>query len=210
MSLQETLQWRFATKSFNGKTIEDEKIDQILEAIRLSPSSSGLQPFKVFVITNQELKEKLYPVSWEQNQILQASHLLVFAAWDEYTPERVNTFFEFSNKERNLPSSATDDYRLKLLGILDQKSKDQHFVGAAHQAYLALGFGLLAAAHLKVDATPLEGFDSEAYDEILNLREQGLKSTVLMALGYRDEENDWLVNLKKVRRSSEELFIELS
>jgi nitroreductase len=210
MSLQETLQWRFATKSFNGKTIENEKIDQILEAIRLSPSSSGLQPFKVFVITNQELKEKLYPVSWEQNQILQASHLLVFAAWDEYTPERVNTFFEFSNKERNLPSSATDDYRLKLLGILDQRSKDQHFVGAAHQAYLALGFGLLAAAHLKVDATPLEGFDSEAYDEILNLREQGLKSTVLMALGYRDEENDWLVNLKKVRRSSEELFIELS
>lgn len=210
MSLQETLQWRFATKSFNGKTIENEKIDQILEAIRLSPSSSGLQPFKVLVITNQELKKKLHPVSWEQNQVLQASHLLVFAAWDEYTPERVNTFFEFSNKERNLPSSATDDYRLKLLGILDQRSKDQHFVGAAHQAYLALGFGLLAAAHLKVDATPLEGFDSEAYDEILNLREQGLKSTVLMALGYRDEENDWLVNLKKVRRSSEELFIELS
>ncbi|MBK1896052.1 NAD(P)H-dependent oxidoreductase [Chryseobacterium paridis] len=209
MSLQETLQWRFATKSYNGKTIENEKIEQILEAIRMSPSSSGLQPFKVLVITNQELKEKLYPVSWEQKQILQASHLLVFAAWDEYTPERVNTFFEFSNKERNLPSSATDDYRLKLLGILDQRSKEQHFVGAAHQAYLALGFGLLAAAHVKVDATPLEGFDSEAYDEILNLREQGLKSTVLLALGYRDEENDWLVNLKKVRRSNEELFIEI-
>ncbi|MDQ1802990.1 NAD(P)H-dependent oxidoreductase [Chryseobacterium sp. PTM-20240506] len=209
MSLQETLQWRFATKSYNGKTVENEKVDQILEAIRMSPSSSGLQPFKVLVITNQELKEKLYPVSWEQKQILQASHLLVFAAWDEYTPERVNTFFEFSNKERNLPSSATDDYRLKLLGILEKRSKDQHFVGAAHQAYLALGFGLLAAADLKVDATPLEGFDSEAYDEILNLREQGLKSTVLLALGYRDEENDWLVNLKKVRRSNEELFIEM-
>ncbi|MDC8103433.1 NAD(P)H-dependent oxidoreductase [Chryseobacterium sp. B21-037] len=209
MSLQETLQWRFATKSYNGKTVENEKIEQILEAIRMSPSSSGLQPFKVLVITNQELKEKLYPVSWEQKQILQASHLLVFAAWDEYTPERVNTFFEFSNKERNLPSSATDDYRLKLLGILEKRSKDQHFVGAAHQAYLALGFGLLAAADLKVDATPLEGFDSEAYDEILNLREQGLKSTVLLALGYRDEENDWLVNLKKVRRSNEELFIEI-
>ncbi|MFP7658113.1 NAD(P)H-dependent oxidoreductase [Chryseobacterium proteolyticum] len=209
MSLQETLQWRFATKSYNGKTVENEKVDQILEAIRMSPSSSGLQPFKVLVITNQELKKKLYPYSWEQKQILQASHLLVFAAWDEYTPERVNTFFEFSNKERNLPSSATDDYRLKLLGILEKRSKDQHFVGAAHQAYLALGFGLLAAADLKVDATPLEGFDSEAYDEILNLREQGLKSTVLLALGYRDTENDWLVNLKKVRRSNEELFIEI-
>ncbi|WP_345989312.1 NAD(P)H-dependent oxidoreductase [Chryseobacterium sp. Chry.R1] len=210
MSLQETLQWRFATKSYNGKTVENEKIEQILEAIRMSPSSSGLQPFKVLVITNQELKKKLYPYSWEQKQILQASHLLVFAAWDEYTPERVNTFFEFSNKERNLPSSATDDYRLKLLGILEKRSKDQHFVGAAHQAYLALGFGLLAAADLKVDATPLEGFDSEAYDEILNLHEQGLKSTVLLALGYRDEENDWLVNLKKVRRSNEELFIEMN
>lgn len=210
MSLQEALHWRFATKSYNGKTIEHEKISQILEAIRLAPSSSGLQPFKVFVITNKELKEKLQPIACDQKQIVQASHLLVFAAWDEYTPERINSFFEFSNKERNLPSSATDDYRLNLLDRLDKKDKDQHFMNTSQQTYIALGFGMLAAAHLKVDATPLEGFDNIAFDEFLNLPAQGLKSTVLLALGYRDEENDWLLNLKKVRRSNDELFIELS
>ncbi|PWN69435.1 NAD(P)H-dependent oxidoreductase [Chryseobacterium phosphatilyticum] len=210
MSLQEALEWRFATKSYSGETIDNEKINQILEAIRMTPSSSGLQPFKVLVITNQELKEKLHPVAFEQQQILQASHLLVFAAWDEYTPERINSFFEFSNKERNLPSSATDDYRLNLLERLNQKTKDDHFVNASQQTYIALGFGMLAAAHLKVDATPLEGFENDAFDELLHLREQGLKSTVLLALGYRDEENDWLVNLKKVRRSCEDLFIEFN
>ncbi|PWN62971.1 NAD(P)H-dependent oxidoreductase [Chryseobacterium viscerum] len=209
MSIKEALNWRSATKSYNGKSIEKEKIEQIMEAIRLAPSSSGLQPFRVFVITNKELREQLQPISCQQQQIVQASHILVFAAWDEYTPERVDSFFEFSNQERNLPSSATDDYRLNLLGMLDKKNKDQHFVNASLQTYIALGFGLLAAADLKIDATPLEGFDSQAVDALLKLPEQGLKSTVMMALGYKDEDKDWWGKLKKIRRSNEELFVEL-
>ncbi|KAB1232251.1 NAD(P)H-dependent oxidoreductase [Chryseobacterium viscerum] len=209
MSLKEALNWRSATKSYNGKSIEKEKIEQIMEAIRLAPSSSGLQPFRVFVITNKELREQLQPISCQQQQIVQASHILVFAAWDEYTAERVDSFFEFSNQERNLPSSATDDYRLNLLGMLDKKNKDQHFVNASLQTYIALGFGLLAAADLKIDATPLEGFDSQAVDALLKLQEQGLKSTVMMALGYKDEDKDWWGKLKKIRRSNEELFVEL-
>ncbi|MDC8100521.1 NAD(P)H-dependent oxidoreductase [Chryseobacterium rhizosphaerae] len=210
MSLKEALHWRSATKSYNGKVIEKEKIEQILEAIRLAPSSSGLQPFKVLVITNKELRGKLQPIAFQQPQIVEASHILVFAAWDEYTPERVDSFFEFSNKVRNLPSSATDDYRLNLLEMLDQKTKDQHFMNTSQQTYIALGFGLLATADLKIDATPLEGFDNKAVDDLLNLPEKGLKSSVMMALGYKDEENDWWGKLERVRRSNEDLFIELN
>lgn len=210
MSLQETLNWRSATKSYNRKIIEDEKLEQILEAIRLAPSSSGLQPFKVFIINNKALREKLQPISCGQDQIVKASHLLVFAVWDEYTVERVDSFFEFSNQVRNLPDTTTDEYRLNLLEMLDQQTKEQHFVNASKQAYIALGFGLLAAADLRIDATPLEGFNNEAVDELLNLPEQGLKSTVMMALGYKDEETDWWGKLERVRRSKEELFIEFN
>ncbi len=210
MSLQETLNWRSATKGYNGKTIEDEKLEQILEAIRLAPSSSGLQPFKVLVIRNKELREKLQPISCNQDQIVQASHILVFAAWDEYTTERVDSFFEFSNQVRNLPSSATDDYRLNLLSMLEKQTRDQHFNNASRQTYIALGFALLAAADLRVDATPIEGFNNEAVDKLLNLPEQGLKSSVLMALGYKDEETDWWGKLGRVRRSKEELFVEIN
>ncbi|MGL6126378.1 NAD(P)H-dependent oxidoreductase [Chryseobacterium artocarpi] len=209
MSLQEALHWRSATKSYNGNVIEKDKIEQVLNAIRLAPSSSGLQPFKVFVITNKDLREKLQPISCQQQQIVQASHILVFAAWDEYTQERVDSFFEFSNKERNLPSAATDDYRLNLLDMLSKKTKADHFLNSSQQTYIALGFGLLAAADLKIDATPIEGFDNDAVDELLNLPEQGLKSSVMMALGYKDEDSDWWGKLKKVRRSNEELFVEL-
>ena len=210
MSLQEALNWRAATKNYNGKIIEDEKLEQILEAIRLAPSSSGLQPFKVLIINNKVLREKLQPISCGQDQIIKASHLLIFAVWDEYTAERVDSFFEFSNQVRNLPDSTTDEYRLNLLEMLDQQTKEQHFANASKQAYIALGFGLLAAADLRIDATPLEGFDNEAVDQLLNLPEQGLKSTVMMALGYKDEETDWWGKLERVRRSKEELFIELN
>ncbi|MGE8292984.1 MAG: NAD(P)H-dependent oxidoreductase [Sphingobacterium sp.] len=209
MSLKEALNWRSATKSFNGETIEKEKLDQILEAIRLAPTSSGLQPFKVFVVSNREIRAKLTPIAWGQPQILQASHILVFAAWDAISADRVDGFFEYSNQVRNLPSTATDAYRLNLLSLLDKKTKEEQFIDASRQSYIALGFGLLAAADLKVDATPMEGFDNSALDELLDLKSQGLRSTVMMALGHRDDENDWWSKLDRVRRPHEELFVEL-
>ncbi len=188
------------------KIIENEKLQQILDAIRLAPSSSGLRPFKVFVITNTELHEKLTPIAWGQAQILQASHILVFAAWDEMTKERVDSFFEYSNQIRNLTNTTTDDYGLNLLNLLE-KTKDEHFNNTAMQTYIALGFGLLAAANLKIDATPMEGFDNAALDELLNLKEQNLKSTVIMALGYRNHENDGWSKIDCIRRPNEELFV---
>ncbi|MNJ94267.1 putative NAD(P)H nitroreductase YfkO [compost metagenome] len=209
MSLKEALNWRSATKSFNGETIEQEKLQQILDAIRMAPTSSGLQPFKVFVLTDKEVREKLQPIAWGQQQILDASHILVFAAWDEISKERVDSFFEYNNQIRNMPSSATDAYRLNLLDLLSKKSTEQQFVDASRQTYIALGFGLLAAAELKIDATPMEGFDTAALDELLDLKAHGLRSTVMMALGHRDHENDWWSKLERVRRPHEELFVEI-
>lgn len=209
MALKDQLHWRYATKSYNGRQVESEKIDAILEAVRLAPSSSGLQPFKVWVISNEALKAQLQPICANQQQISQSSHLLVFAAWDEYTPERVNDFFEYSNGVRNLPASVTDDYRLSLLDSFASMSREQHYFHASKQCYIALGFALLAAAELHVDATPMEGFDNQAVDALLNLADQGLGSCVLLALGYRDSESDWLVTLEKVRRARQDLLVEL-
>lgn len=210
MALNDTLHWRYATKSYNGEQVAQDKIDSILEAIRLAPSSSGLQPFTVFVITNPELRAQLQPVCYDQPQISQSSHLLVFAAWDKYTPERVNGFFQYSNAIRNLPGSVTDDYRLSLLDSFSGMSQEQQYFHAAKQCYIALGFGLLAAAEAGVDATPMEGFDNQAVNALLKLPEQGLNSAVMMALGYRDIDSDWLVKLDKVRRAKKDLFVDMA
>lgn len=210
MSLLENLQWRYATKKMTGEKIPQEKIDYILEAIRLSPSSSGLQPYEILVITNQELKEKIRPIAFDQSQITDASHLLVFAAWDKYTEQRINDFFAFSNAERGLPDSATDAYRTRLITMTTTQTPEQNFAHTAKQSAIALSIAMLAAAEQKVDATPMEGFNAAALDELLGLKDKGLKSTAILALGYRDEANDWLAKLKKVRTPSELLYTHLN
>ena len=205
MNVIQNLKWRYATKAMNGQQVPQEKIDYILEAIQLSASSSGLQPYEVLVITDPEIKQELRKVSWDQSQLTDASHVLVFAAWDQYTEERVNKVFERNNRERGLPNSATDAYRIRLLGMFAQQTPEQQFTHSAKQAYIALGSALVAAAEQKVDSTPMEGFSNEEVDRILNLSEKGLKSVIVLPLGYRDESKDWLVNMKKVRTPKEEL-----
>ncbi|SFB25885.1 NAD(P)H-dependent oxidoreductase [Algoriphagus aquimarinus] len=203
MQVLENLNWRYATKSMNGTPVPQEKVDYILDAIRLSASSSGLQPYEILVITDQEVKEKIKPIAWNQSQITDASHVLVFAAWDNYTPERINGVFKYNNEQRNLPDSVTDDYRNMLLTSYTAKTAEENFTHAAKQAYIALGTALIAAAEQEVDSTPMEGFDPAALDEILDLKSKGLRSVVVLPLGYRNEEGDWLVNMKKVRTPKE-------
>lgn len=205
MNVIQNLRWRYATKAMNGQQVPQEKVDYILEAIQLSASSSGLQPYEVLVVTDPEIKQQLRKVAWDQSQLTDSSHVLVFAAWDQYTEERVNRVFARNNKERGLPDSATDDYRKRLLGIFAGMSAEQQFNHAAKQAYIALGSALVAAAEQKVDSTPMEGFSNAEVDRILNLAEKGLKSVIVLPLGYRDENKDWLVNMKKVRTPKEEL-----
>lgn len=206
MQVLENLNWRYATKSMNGKSVPQEKVDYILEAARLSASSSGLQPYEILVITDQELKEKIKPIAWNQSQITDTSHLLIFAAWDNYTPERINNVFKYNNEERNLPDSATDEYRNMLLSSYSAKTAEENFTHTSKQAYIALGSALIAAAEQRVDSTPMEGFDAIALDELLDLKSKGLRSVVILPLGYRNEEKDWLVNMKKVRTPKEKFL----
>jgi nitroreductase / dihydropteridine reductase len=210
MSLVENLNWRYATKKMNGQTIPADKLQYILNAAKLAPSSSGLQPYSILVISNKELLEKIKPIAMNQAQITDASHLLVFAAWDSYTQEKIDTVLDNTAAERGMPASAVDDYKKMLWGMYSTQSAEMHFNHAAKQAYISFAMAIAAAAEQKVDATPMEGFNPAALDELLGLKEKGLKSTVILALGYRDEANDWLVNLKKVRKADELLFINLN
>ncbi len=207
MSLIDKLQWRYATKKMDSaKLVPEAKVDQILEAIRLTASSSGLQPYEVLVITNKPIREKIKDIAWGQSQITDCSHLLVFAAWDHYTAERINHAFDMTERIRNFKSEAGTIYRQKLLVDYTNRDPELNYTHAAKQAYIGLGTALIAAAYEQVDSTPMEGFDPKALDEILNLKEKGLRSVAIMPLGYRKTDEDWLANLKKVRRPIKELI----
>ncbi len=206
MNLIEKLNWRYAVKRYTNAKVPADKLNRILEAIRLSASSAGLQPYSVLVIENDALKKQLLPAANNQPQVTEASHLLVFAAWENITEEKVNNYIQYVAAERNIPIESLDLYKNRLLGLTARSAND-NFNWAARQAYIAMGTGLVAAADEQVDATPMEGFDANAFDDILNLKEKGLKSVVIMALGYRDVVNDPMANLKKVRRSGQNLFI---
>ncbi|WCN10888.1 NAD(P)H-dependent oxidoreductase [Marinomonas mediterranea] len=209
-NLLEKLNWRYATKKMDpSKPVPQEKVDAILEAIRLTATSSGLQPYDVFVVTNKALREDIVPHAWGQTQITDGSHLFVFAAWDNYTEERINTMFDLVNEERGFTNEGWEAYRQKLLAVYPPRDAKENYEHAARQAYIGLGTALIAAAEEGVDSTPMEGFDPEKVDEILGLKEKGLRSVILLPLGYRAEDGDWLVNLKKVRRAKEQFITEL-
>jgi nitroreductase len=205
--LLQKLEWRYATKKMNPvKAVPQEKVDRILEAARLAPTSSGLQPFEIIVVTSTAVREQIKPKAWGQGQITDCSHLLVFAAWDTYTAERINAMFDMTNAQRGGTNEGWENYRQMLLNSYPARDAQTNFEHAARQAYIGLGAALIAAAFEEVDSTPMEGFDPKALDEILGLGARGLRSVAIMPLGYRDESGDWLVNLKKVRRPRE-LFV---
>jgi len=205
MSHIQKLEERYATKAMNGKVVPEEKIENILEAIRLAPTSSGLQPFEVMVITKPELKAQIREIAWNQPQVTDCSHLLVFAAWDHYTADRINYMFDLTNEIRGFKNEGWENYRNQLLKTYPHKDPQENYEHAARQTYIALMAGMTQAIYEGVDSTPMEGFDNEALNKILNLKDKNLKSTVILPLGYRDAENDWLVNLKKVRKPMSDL-----
>lgn len=210
MSLIENLNWRYATKKMNGQKVPQEKLDYILEAIRLSATSYGLQPFSVLVIESEELRKKIQPVAYNQPQIFEASHLLVFAAWNDVTEAHVAAYMNDMAETRGIPVNALQGFHNTITGTIERLTQEQRFNWSAKQAYIALGTGLAAAAEQKVDATPMEGFDALGLDVLLDLPAKGLRSVAILPLGYRDEANDQLANAKKVRRAKEELFIEMA
>jgi len=211
LSFIDALTWRYATKKMDpSRAVAKDKVEAILESIRLSPSSSGLQPFHVLVITNKALKDKIVPIASGQSQVAECSHLIVFAAWDNYTPERINQSFDYTIAQRGVGTNErTENYRKGLIAGYCARDPEINFQHTAKQTYIALGIAMAAAAVEHVDATPMEGFDPAALDELLGLREKGLRSVTMLPIGHRDEANDWLLKLKKVRRTKEELFTHL-
>ena len=204
------LQWRYAAKKMNpSKAVPQEKVERILEAARLAPTSSGLQPFEIIVVTDPAVRAKIQPIAWNQAQITDGSHLLVFAAWDNYTADRINMMFDLTNEQRGFKNEGWENYRQMLLGMYPQRDAEVNFQHAARQAYIGMSAALIAAAFEEVDSTPMEGFDPNALDEILGLRARGLRSVAILPLGYRADEGDWLVNLKKVRRPREQFVTEV-
>lgn len=146
MELIDKLKWRYAAKAMNGEKVSQEKLDTILEAAILAPTSSGLQPFEIMVVTNQEIKEKIRVIGWNQSVITDCSHLLVFAAWDTYTAERINTMFDLTNQIRGFKNEGFENYRQMLLSSYPQKDPEINFQHAARQAYIAFAMAIAAAA----------------------------------------------------------------
>ena len=203
MKLIEDLKQRYATKKFSNKRVADEELDKIIEAINLSASSVGIQPYRLIVIENPSLKKDLAEGSFN-SQIADASHLLVFAAFASIRKEDIDDYIKLIAKVRDTPIEELAEFKNSISTYLLAQSDSDNFLWSTKQAYIALGTGLIAAANLKIDATPMEGFDAVNFDKLLGLKEKNLKSVVLLALGYRDEDNDYLAKLKKVRISKQQ------
>lgn len=205
-TILENRTWRYATKKFdNTKKISSDDLQLLLEATRLSASSYGLQPYHVFVITNTEIREQLKPVSWGQSQITDASHLIVFAHQTDFGGELVDAYLKNVADTRNVSMDTLNgygDFAKSKLVDLPQKTKEEW---TAKQVYIALGNLMQAAAELKIDTCPMEGFEAKAYDEILNLAGKDLTTSVVIPIGYRSSEDE-TQNFPKVRKTNKELF----
>ncbi|WP_163397282.1 nitroreductase family protein [Flavobacterium fluviatile] len=208
MNLIENLKWRYAVKAYSNIKVAEEKVDQILEAINLSASSCGLQSYRVFVVSNPEIQNKLGADSFN-GQIRSCSHLLVFAAFTDMTSTYIDDYIAMTENQRGLDAGALSGFRNGLHSYFGAIDTEQKALWATKQAYIALGTALIAAAELKVDATPIEGFSTSVIDEVLGLKEKGLHSAVILALGYRDSEKDYMAAMKKVRLPVKEMVTKI-
>lgn len=205
MSLITDLQWRYAAKKMNNEKIASEKLDAIMDAINLSATSYGLQPYKILAISNPEIKAKLQAAAYNQEQVTESDVVLVFTVFEKLTSADVEAFVANIVETRKADPALLEGYKQMMLGTINSLTDEQQQIWSAKQAYIALGTALIAAAEQKVDACPMEGFDANQFDEILDLKSKGLKSVVILPLGYRSPE-DYLANLAKVRKSKAQLF----
>lgn len=200
------LNWRYATKKFdNSKKVSEEDLETLLEATRLSASSYGLQPYHIFVVENSALRERLKPHSWNQSQITDASHLIIFSNRKSFGEELVDNYLDNVMETRGLSSEAIKGYSEFMKSKLMSLSDDAKNNWTSNQTYIALGNLMTVAASLKIDTCAMEGFEAEKYDEILGLENQNLSTTVVLAVGYRSG-SDESQHLPKVRYTKEKLF----
>ena len=207
MNIIEKLGWRYATKKFNsGLNVSDSKMDILKQAIQFAPTSYGLQPFQVVFVKNPEVREKLKSASWGQSQITDSSVLAVFTRKKDINESEVDSFIENIMNTRGVPKEMLTQYEAMMKGTINSLDENQKSSWIDKQIYIALGFLLNTAAVIDVDACPMEGFDRTQYDEILGLTDT--TSVVVCALGYRDETDDYQ-NYKKVRKTQDELFVNM-
>lgn len=209
MDLIKNLQWRYAVKKYSNESVSEDKIDQIIEAINLTASSCGIQPYRLFVITNPEVRQRLGEGSFNA-QIHASSHLLVFAGFNEITSDYISDYVLMMEQQRNLENGALNVLKDTLIEYFSTQTPEQNAIWSDKQAYIGLGTALIAAAELKVDATPMEGFDPKLFDEVLGLSEKGLHASVIISLGYRDAENDYLVSAPKARLPIDEFSVRIN
>ncbi|NBU81742.1 MAG: NAD(P)H-dependent oxidoreductase [Flavobacteriaceae bacterium] len=201
--------WRYPTKKFDTtKKVSKEDLETLKEAIRLSASSFGLQPYRVIIIENPELRAKLQSAAWGQSQIVDASQLIVFANITNFGETEIDSYLANITETRGLPADALKGYGDFMKSKILTLPEDVRNNWTSKQTYLSLGNLLNAASELKIDVTPMEGFEPEKVNEILGLGKLGLNASLLATIGYRHEE-DATKHYVKVRKSNEELFINL-
>lgn len=205
MNLIDSLNWRYATKAMNGEAVSEENLNAILDATNLSASSYGLQPYTIVVVSNDAVKKELQAAAYGQGQVGASSHILVFCVPAKLTADDAKTFIANVATTRSIPLEALAGYEGMIAGSISGMTEEQQQTWAAKQAYIALGTALIAAAEQKVDACPMEGFDKLKFDEILGLEAKGLKSVVMLPIGYRSAE-DATAAYKKVRKAKADLF----
>jgi nitroreductase len=193
------LNWRYAVKKFDAaKKIPAETWSALEQSLVLSPSSYGLQPWKFFIVENPEVRKQLLPVSWGQNQIVEASHLVVFAVKKDVGPADAERLIQRISEVRGVPAAALDGYKKMMTGSLSRTTPTEIDVWMSRQVFIALGVFLTSCAAVGVDACPMEGFQPEKYDEILGLTAKGFASRVIATAGYRAADDSY-ATMKKVR-----------
>ena len=203
------LKWRYATKKFNvNKTLSKAKLGVITQAFNLTATSFGLQTIKLIVIEDKELRASLVEASYNQKQVLEASHLLIISIQKDILEEDIVDYYKNIKQVRNTPDSILKPYQKDLINMMEGKSVQERQQWSTNQAYIALGNLMTVCAIEGVDSCPMEGFIPSKYDEILKLNEKGLKSVLLLPIGYRAED-DMFSELKKVRKPLEEAVIKI-
>ncbi len=206
MSLVENLKWRYATKQFDSsKKISDSDLNIIKEAISLTPTSYGLESYKVLVVENPEIREQLKPASWGQSQVTDASHLLVFCGFNEVTPEHIEAMLKLKSETQGVELENLNGYGDFMKSSIGNIPVETVKTWTAKQTYIAIAYAMAACAELKIDSCPMEGFDAAKYSEILGLEAKGLTAALVLPIGYRSEE-DKTQHGKKVRKPFNEIF----
>lgn len=200
------LQWRYATKKFDAsKKINDQDLETLLEVMRMSPSSMGLQTTHVLVITDPEIRAQLTTHSYNQQQVKDASHLIVLCSYSSLDENYIQSHAQRTDEAREMGEERVGRMIESIGNFIGNKSPEAIHQWTSNQTYIVLGQLLSACARLKIDATPMEGFNPKGYDEVLHLSEKNLSATVVCPIGYRSDE-DAYQHLKKVRKSKESYF----